>query len=103
MPTRRKKRGRKNEGEAATPLPERDALSSLLGGTSLLSGASLPDATQTTIPTGTDTATSPLAGVVSQVSSAAQTAQQDPGATAQNIESDGSTSSAITPPPNPAS
>jgi hypothetical protein len=93
-----------NEGGAA--LPKRD-LMSLLGGGSLF-GSTLLDPTQ---PLSSDPAagtpaagaTDPNAGVASATQNAtslAQSAQHsDPGATAQNVGSDGSVSSATTPPP----
>lgn len=86
----------------------RDVMS-LLGGTSLF-GTSLLDPNQTL---GSDPAagtpaagaTDPNAGVANatqDASSLAQTAQQsDPGASAQNIDSADSVSSATTPPPEP--
>src|SRR5205085_6924345 len=90
--------------ETALELPERDAMSSLLSGTPLLGGALL-DPGQTLGGTPADGATDPSAGIsgaMDNVGSLAHTAQQSgPGADAQNINSDGSISSATTPPPDP--
>jgi hypothetical protein len=96
--------------ESGVVLPERDVMTSLVGGTSLL-GTPMLDPTQTlasdpAASTPAAGATNPNAGVASatqDVSSVAQTAQQsDSGAIAQNIDSPGSVSSATTPPPEPS-
>ena len=96
------------QNEEGVALPKRDVMS-LLGGSSLF-GTTLLDPNQTL---GSDPAagtpgagaTDPDAGVstaTENVSSIAHTAQQsDPGATAGNIDSEGSMSSATTPPPEP--
>jgi hypothetical protein len=93
--------------ENGVVLPEREVMTSLVSGTSLF-GTPLLDPTQTLASdpaSGTPAAgaTDPNAGVASateDVSSLAQAAQQsDSGAIAQNIESEGSVSSATTPPP----
>ena len=94
--------------ESGVALPERDAIS-LVSGTSLL-GAPLLDPTQTlasdpaagTPAAGASDPNASVEGVTQDVSSLAQTAQQsDSGAIAQNIDSEGSVSSATTPPPEP--
>ena len=94
--------------ESGVALPQREAMS-LLGGTSLF-GTPMLDPTQTLASdpaAGTPAAgaTDPNAGVASateDVAALAQTAQQsDSGATAENIESDGSVTSATTPPADP--
>ena len=95
--------------ESGVVLPERNVMTTLVGG-SLFSTPTL-DPTQTL---GSDPAagtpaagaTDPSAGIASatqDVSSVAHTAQQsDSGASAQNIDSAGSVSSATTPPPDPS-
>jgi hypothetical protein len=94
-------------GESGAALPVREAMS-LVGGTSLF-GTPLLDPTQTLASdpaAGTPAAgaADPNSGVVSateDVAALAQTAQQsDSGAVAENIESDGSVTSATTPPPD---
>jgi hypothetical protein len=91
---RRKKNKRT---EAATALPERLALSLLSPG-SLLGpiGGPLP-------PTPADgTANPTISGAMSDLGSAASQAQHSPpGATAENILSNGSASSAVAPPTKP--
>jgi hypothetical protein len=91
--------------ESGAALPQREAMS-LVGGTSLF-GTALLDPTQTLASdpaAGTPAAgaTDPNAGVATateDVAALAQTAQQsESGATAENIESDGSVTSATTPP-----
>lgn len=92
--------------ESGAALPEREVMS-LIGGTSLF-GTPMLDPAQTLASdpaAGTPAAgaTDPNAGVASateNVAALAQTAQQsDSGAVAENIESDGSVTSATTPPP----
>lgn len=94
--------------EQGVALPKRDVMS-LVGGNSLF-GTTLLDPTQTLggdPASGTPAAgaTDPNAGVASatqDVSSLAHTAQQtDSGPVAQNVGSEGSISSATTPPPEP--
>jgi hypothetical protein len=89
--------------EAGAALPERLALTTLIDPTSLLGGAGgLPDTGQTIPTTPADSATGgsdPLGGAMNNIGSVAGQAQQTgPGATAQNIGSDGATSSAVAPP-----
>ena len=102
----KKKRGRKRrESQAAMALPDKLALTSLVSGTSLLGGlVPTSDPTQVLPSTG-DSTTDPgtnLSGGLDQVGSLTQQAQQSgSGATAQNIDSSGATSSAIAPPPKP--
>jgi hypothetical protein len=105
MMPKRKKRNRIRK-EAATQLPERLALTTLIDPTSLLGGAgSLTGAEQTIPPTSADNTTGgsdPLGGAMNNIGSLTGQAQQTgPGATAQNIGSDGATSSAVAPPTEP--
>jgi hypothetical protein len=99
---KRKKRNRIRK-EAATQLPERLALTTLIDPTSLLGGADTLTGAQQTIPsTSADSTTggsNPLGGAMNNIGSLTGQAQQTgPGATAQNIGSDGATSSAVAPP-----
>lgn len=104
MPKRkRKSRIRK---EAAVSLPERLALTTLVDPTSFLSGASgLTGAEQTIPATPADSTTGgsdPLGGAMNNIGSLAGQAQHSgSGSTAQNVGSDGATSTATTPPPEP--
>jgi hypothetical protein len=86
--------------EAATPLPERLALTTLMDPTSLLGPVAGP-----LPPTPADGATGgsdPLGGAMNNIGSlTSQAHQTSPGATAQNIGSDGATSSAVAPPTKP--
>lgn len=89
--------------EAGTALPERLALTTLLDPTSLLGGTGgLPDTGQVIPTTSADSTTGgsdPLGGAMNNIGSVAGQAQQTgPGATAQNIGSDGASSSAVAPP-----
>ena len=100
-----KKRNRIRK-EAATQLPERLALTTLIDPTSMLGGAGgLTGAGQTIPSTPADSTTGgsdPLGGAMNNIGSLAGQAQQSgPGATAQNIGSDGATSSAVAPPTEP--
>jgi hypothetical protein len=102
----KKRKQTKSAKEAGTALPERLALTTLLDPTSLLGGAGgLPDTGQTIPSTSADSTTGgsdPLGGAMNNIGSVAGQAQQTgPGATAQNIESDGATSSAVAPPTEP--
>jgi hypothetical protein len=99
---KRKKRNRVRK-EAGTQLPERLALTTLIDPTSLLGGASaLTGGTQTIPSTSADSTTGgsdPMGGAMNNIGSLTNQAQQTgPGATAQNIGSDGATSSAVAPP-----
>ena len=92
--------------EAATQLPERLALTTLIDPTSLLGGAGgLTEGTQTIPSTpadGTTGGSDPMGGAMNNLGSLTSQAQQTgPGATAQNIGSDGATSSAVAPPTEP--
>jgi hypothetical protein len=93
--------------EAGAALPERLALTTLLDPTSLLGGGAggLPDTGQVIPSTSADSTTGgsdPLGGAMNNIGSVAGQAQQTgPGATAQNIGSDGATSSAVAPPTEP--
>jgi hypothetical protein len=93
--------------EAATELPERLALTTLIDPTSLLGGAGggLTGGTQTIPSTPADSTTGgsdPMGGAINNIGSLTGQAQQTgPGATAQNIGSDGATSSAVAPPTKP--
>src|SRR3954468_3276768 len=103
MPKRKKSRIRK---EAARQLPERLALTTLIDPTAMLGGAgSLTGAEQTIPSTPADSTTGgsdPLGGAMSNLGTLTGQAQQTgPGATAQNIGSDGATSSAVAPPTEP--
>ena len=104
MPNRKRSRIRK---EAARELPERLALTTLIDPTSLLGGASggLTGGTQAIPSTPADSTTGgsdPLGGAMNNIGSLTGQAQQTgPGATAQNIGSDGATSSAVAPPAKP--
>ena len=103
MPKKRRNRIRK---EAATQLPERLALTTLIDPTSLLGGAGgLTEGTQTIPSTpvdGTTGGSDPMGGAMNNLGSLTSQAQQTgPGATAQNIGSDGATSSAVAPPTEP--
>jgi len=102
---KRKKRNRIRK-EAAVQLPERLALTTLIDPTSLLGSASPLTGTGQTIPsTAADSTTGgsdPLGGAMNNVGSLTTQAQQSgSGATAQNIASDGATSSAVAPPTEP--
>src|SRR5256714_2158231 len=105
MPKRKK--SNRIRKEAATELPERLATTTLIVPTSLLGGAGggLTGGTQTTPSTpadGTTGGSDPMGGAMNNIGSLAGQAQQTgPGATAQNIGSDGSLSTATTPPPEP--
>jgi hypothetical protein len=99
-----KKRKKKNN-ESGTALPERLALTTLLDPTSLLGGTvgttgGLPDPGQAIPPTSADDTTGgsdPLGGAMNNIGAVAGQAQQTgPGATAENVESDGSTSTSST-------
>ena len=101
-----KKRNRIRK-EAATQLPERLALTTLIDPTSLLGGAGggLTGGTESIPSTPADSTTGgsdPLGGAMNNIGSLTGQAQQTgPGATAQNIGSDGATSSAVAPPTEP--
>ena len=101
------KKKKANRGkEAGVQLPERLALTTLLDPTSLLGGTGgLPDTGQVIPATSADSTTGgsdPLGGAMNNIGSVAGQAQQTgPGATAQNIGSDGATSSAVAPPTEP--
>lgn len=104
MPKRKK--GNRIRKEAAAQLPERLALTTLIDPTALLGGAgSLTGAEQTIPSTPADSTTGgsdPMGGAMNNIGSIAGQAQQTgPGATAQNIGSDGATSSAVAPPTEP--
>jgi hypothetical protein len=106
MPKRKNKKGNRIRKEAARQLPERLALTTLVDPTSLLGGAgSLTGAEQTIPSTPADSTTGgsdPLGGAMNNLGTLTGQAQQSgPGATAQNIGSDGSLSTATTPPPEP--
>jgi len=105
-----KKRKKTRGNEAGTALPERLALTTLIDPTSLLGGTvggtgGLPDPGQTIPSTSADETTGgsdPLGGALNNIGSLTGQAQQTgPGATAQNIESEGATSSATAPPAEP--
>jgi hypothetical protein len=101
----RRKRAKKNS-EAGVRLPERLALTTLVDPTALLSGAGSLTGAQQTIPStsadGTTGGSDPLGGAMNNLGSLTSQAQQSgPGATAENIGSDGSSSSAIAPPTEP--
>jgi hypothetical protein len=104
MPKKKRNRIRK---EAATQLPERLALTILpIDPTSALGGAGgLTGGTQTIPSTpadGTTGGSDPMGGAMNNLGSLTSQAQQTgPGATAQNIGSDGATSSAVAPPTEP--
>jgi hypothetical protein len=101
---KRKQTNNRTAKESGTALPERLALTILpIDPTSLVGGAGgLPDTGQTipsTSADGTSGGSDPLGGAMNNVGSVAGQAQQTgPGATAQNIGSDGATSSAVAPP-----
>ena len=103
---KKKKRNRIRK-EAATQLPERLALTTLIDPTSLLGGAGsgLTGGTPTIPSTPADSATGgsdPMGGAMNNIGTLTGQAQQTgPGATAQNIGSEGSLSTATTPPPEP--
>ena len=102
----KKKKANRLRKEAGVQLPERLALTTLLDPTSLLAGAGgVPDTGQVIPSTSADSTTGgsdPLGGAMNNIGSVAGQAQQTgPGATAQNIESDGATSSAVAPPTEP--
>jgi hypothetical protein len=103
---KKKKRARTSQDrQAAMALPEKLALTSLVSGTSLLGGlVPTSDPTQALPSTG-DSTTDPgtnLSSGLTQVGSLSQQAQQSgPGATAENIDSSGATSSAVAPPTQP--
>ena len=101
------KKRKRNTRESGTALPERLALTTLIDPTSLLGGTvgttgGLPDPGQSIPSTSADSTTggsNPLGGAMNNIGSVAGQAQQTgPGATAENIESDGATSSAVAPP-----
>jgi hypothetical protein len=101
------KKRKKKTNESGTALPERLALTTLLDPTSLLGGTvgttgGLPDPGQTIPATSADSTTggsNPLGGAMNNIGSLTDQAQQSgAGATAENIESDGATSSAVAPP-----
>ena len=102
-----KKKGNRVRKEAATKLPERLALTILpIDPTSVLGGAGGLTGGEGTIPsTPADSTTGgsdPLGGAMNNMGSLTTQAQQTgPGATAQNIGSDGATSSAVAPPTEP--
>jgi hypothetical protein len=103
MPKRKRTRIRK---EAARQLPERLALTTLIDPTAMLGGTdTLYGATETIPSTPADSTTGgsdPLGGAMNNIGSLTSQAQQSgPGATAQNIGSDGATSSAVAPPTEP--
>ena len=100
-----KKKGNRVRKEAATKLPERLALTILpIDPTSVLGGG-LTGGEQTIPSTPADSTTGgsdPLGGAMNNMGSLTTQAQQTgPGATAQNIGSDGATSSAVAPPTEP--
>ena len=102
----KKKKANRVRKEAGVQLPERLALTTLLDPTSLLGGTGgLPDTGQVIPTTSADSTTGgsdPLGGAMNNIGSVAGQAQQTgPGATAQNIGSDGATSSAVAPPTEP--
>ena len=102
----KKKKANRVRKEAGVQLPERLALTTLLDPTSLLGGAGgVPDTGQVIPSTSADSTTGgsdPLGGAMNNIGSVASQAQQTgPGATAQNIGSDGATSSAVAPPTEP--
>jgi hypothetical protein len=102
---KKKKRSRVRK-EAAVRLPERLALTTLIDPTAMLGGTgSLTGAEQTIPSTPADSTTGgsdPLGGAMNNIGSLTSQAQQSgPGATAQNIGSDGATSSAVAPPTEP--
>lgn len=102
----KKKKRNPDRKEAGVQLPERLALTTLLDPTSLLGGTGgLPDTSQTIPATSADSTTGgsdPLGGAMNNIGSLTGQAQQTgPGATAQNIESDGASSSAVAPPTEP--
>ena len=101
-----KKKGNRVRKEAATKLPERLALTILpIDPTSVLGAGGLTGGEQTIPSTPADSTTGgsdPLGGAMNNMGSLTTQAQQTgPGATAQNIGSDGATSSAVAPPTEP--
>jgi len=102
----KRKKGNRIRKEAAAQLPERLALTTLIDPTALLGGAgSLTGAEQTIPSTPADSTTGgsdPMGGAMNNIGSLTGQAQQTgPGATAENIGSDGATSSAVAPPTEP--
>jgi hypothetical protein len=101
---KKKKRNRIRK-EAARELPERLALTTLIDPTSLLGTGGLTGGAQTIPSTpadGTTGGSDPMGGAMNNLGSLTSQAQQTgPGATAQNIGSDGATSSAVAPPTKP--
>jgi hypothetical protein len=99
---KRKKTKSRSAKESVVALPERLALTTLIDPTSLIGGAGLTGTGQTIPSTPADSTTGgsdPLDGAMNNIGSVAGQAQQTgPGATAQNIGSDGATSSAVAPP-----
>jgi hypothetical protein len=106
MAKKRKQANNRTAKESGAALPERLALTTLLDPTSLLGGAGgLPDTGQTIPSTSADSTTGgsdPLGGAMDNIGSLTGQAQQTgPGATAENIGSDGATSTAVAPPTQP--
>jgi hypothetical protein len=102
---KRKKRNRIRK-EAAARLPERLALTTLIDPTAFLGGAGGLTGAEQTIPStpadGTTGGSDPMGGAMNNIGSLTGQAQQTgPGATAENIGSDGATSSAVAPPTEP--
>jgi hypothetical protein len=98
-----KKTKSRSAKESVVALPERLALTTLIDPTSLIGSAGGLTGTGQTIPStpadGTTGGSDPLGGAMNNIGSVASQAQQTgPGATAQNIGSDGATSSAVAPP-----
>jgi hypothetical protein len=106
MAKKRKRRDRTTK-ESGVALPERLALTTLIDPTSLLGGTSpLTGPTQGPLPPtpadGTTGGSDPLGGAMNNLGQLTSQAQQSgPGATAQNIGSDGASSSAVAPPTEP--
>ena len=107
MAKKRKETNNRTAKESAVTLPERLALTTLIDPTSLLGGAGgLTGSGGQTIPStpadGTTGGSDPMGGAMNNIGSLTNQAQQTgPGATAQNIGSDGATSSAVAPPTKP--
>ena len=106
MAKKRKRPNSRTAKEAAVSLPERLALTTLIDPTSLLGGAGGLTGGEQTIPStpadGTTGGSDPMGGAMNNLGSLTSQAQQSgPGATAQNIGSDGATSSAVAPPTKP--
>ena len=94
-----KKRKRRRDKQTAMELPERLALTTLPLDPSSVLGVSALTGPETLPPTPATGDSDPLSSALSQLGTAASTAQQTaPGATAQNIASDGATSTATAPP-----